>query len=202
MTFAGDESGDVSFSFDRGASRYFVFALLATSQPDEVRQALADLRGQRNLPAQFEFKFHKLSAAALRQAVFTLLSTLNFQATVLYVDKHTLPDSFRVMTGQMFYAFFVSEIVRLVPGVEREGATLLLDQFDPTGRAVRELKRTLKRRQIRRGFKRIVHVRSRSESLVQAADLVAGAVLRNVERGEKTCEDIQDKIRLLYEFRP
>ncbi len=166
ITFAGDESGDVSFAFGKGASRYFVFALIATSQPDNIRQALADLRQQRNLSAQFEFKFHKLSAAALRQAVFSFLNTLDFQATVLYVDKYTLPDSFRVMTGQIFYAFFVSEIIRLIPEAEREGATLLLDQFDPAGRAIRELKRTLKRRQIRRGFKRIAHARSHSESLI------------------------------------
>ena len=201
ITFAGDESGDVSFSFDKGASRYFVFALIATSQPDDIRQALRGLRRQRNLPAQYEFKFHKLSSVALRRAAFTLLNTLDFQATVLYVDKVTLPDSFRVMTGQMFYAFFVSEVIRLIPETEREGATLLLDQFDPSGRAIRELKRTLGRRQIQRGFKRITHVRSRSESLVQVADLVAGTVLRSVER-RQTYQNIENKVRLLYEFRP
>jgi hypothetical protein len=34
LTFAGDESGDVSFAFDKGASRHFVVAAIATADPD------------------------------------------------------------------------------------------------------------------------------------------------------------------------
>lgn len=44
LTFAGDESGDVSFAFDKGATRYFVVAVIATPNPDDLRQLLADLR--------------------------------------------------------------------------------------------------------------------------------------------------------------
>lgn len=43
LTFAGDEAGDVSFAFDKGASRYFVAAVIATPDPDGLRQLLADL---------------------------------------------------------------------------------------------------------------------------------------------------------------
>jgi len=32
FTFAGDESGDVSFNFGKGASRYFVIALMTPLQ--------------------------------------------------------------------------------------------------------------------------------------------------------------------------
>ena len=44
LTFAGDEAGDVSFAFEKGASRYFVVAMIATSSPDALRQVLADVR--------------------------------------------------------------------------------------------------------------------------------------------------------------
>ncbi len=42
LTFAGDEAGDTSFAFAKGASRYFVVAGIATLYPDELRQLLAD----------------------------------------------------------------------------------------------------------------------------------------------------------------
>lgn len=36
FTFAGDESGDVSFNFSKGASRYFVATVIATQFPDKA----------------------------------------------------------------------------------------------------------------------------------------------------------------------
>jgi hypothetical protein len=80
LTFAGDEAGDASFSFDKGASTHFVFVLIATSQPDALREALARVRSQRGLPVNYEFKYHKLSSAALRQATFQALQALDFTA--------------------------------------------------------------------------------------------------------------------------
>jgi len=56
---------------------------------------------------------------------------------------------------------------------------------------------------VRRGFVKMTNARSRSEALVQVADLVAGAVLRSVTRGDMvTYKQIQDKIRLLHVYRP
>ena len=64
-TFAGDESGDTSFRFDRGATRHFVVAIIGTQQPEALRQALAELRQRRNLPANYEFSFHGTTACCL-----------------------------------------------------------------------------------------------------------------------------------------
>lgn len=41
-TFAVDEAGDVSFRFDRGASRYFVVALIGTANLDQLRRTCID----------------------------------------------------------------------------------------------------------------------------------------------------------------
>ena len=74
LTLAGDESGDVSFSFEKGASRYFVFAIIATAYPDTLRQRLVEFRQQANLPAHYEFSFNSLSSAPLRKRVFAALA--------------------------------------------------------------------------------------------------------------------------------
>ncbi len=70
ITFAGDEAGDVSFNFEKGASRYFVMAVIATSEPQKLRQTLGDVRQISGLPAAYEFSFHSLASDQLRQRVF------------------------------------------------------------------------------------------------------------------------------------
>lgn len=68
LTFAGDEAGDVSFAFGKGASRYFVVAVIATPDPDELYQIPANLRQESGLRSNYEFSFHSLSSARLRIA--------------------------------------------------------------------------------------------------------------------------------------
>jgi hypothetical protein len=80
LTFAGDESGDVSFSFGKGASRYFVMAVIATEDPDGLRNLLVDVRRASALPATYEFKFHNISSTALRKRTFSALAQAQFSS--------------------------------------------------------------------------------------------------------------------------
>jgi hypothetical protein len=54
FTFAGDESGDVSFNFSKGASRYFVATVIATQFPDNLRALLEKLRRDSKLPERYD----------------------------------------------------------------------------------------------------------------------------------------------------
>lgn len=54
FTFAGDEAGDASFAFSKGASRYFVIAVIATTGPDELRAVLDNIRKDNGLPQTYE----------------------------------------------------------------------------------------------------------------------------------------------------
>lgn len=203
LTYAGDEAGDASFAFDKGASTHFVLVLIATEQPDLLRQALAQVRARRGLPATHEFKYHKLSSIALRHAAFETLQAMDFTAWVLIADKTALPAYWRALDAHSLYALLAAELIVQVPLAEREGAILLLDQFDPAGKALLALKRALKRRQICRGFRKMINVRSRSEPLVQVADLVAGSILQHVSGGDtETLDYIRDRFRLIYRFDP
>ncbi len=129
LTFAGDESGDVSLAFDKGASRYFVVAAIATADPDALRQLLADVRQASGLPAEYEFSFNALSSAPLRSRVFAALTGADFESWAVVVDRTTLSDPFRIMRRLDFYLYFVTELIRLIPPDKREGATLILDEF-------------------------------------------------------------------------
>lgn len=203
MTFAGDEAGDVSFTFARGASTHFVLAFVATAQPDALVQALVSLRQKRGLPANFEFKYHRLSSVTLRRATFETLKTLEFTAWALLVAKRDLPAYWRSFDAHDFYALLATELILRIPLVVREGSTLMLDEFDPNEKALLTLKRSLKRRQVRRGFRKMINVRSVNEPLVQIADLIAGAVLSAAAHGDSTMLNyISNHLALVHRFEP
>lgn len=201
LVFAGDEAGDLSFSFDKGASTHFVLALVSSNQPDSLCHMLTTVRSKRGLPDSYEFKFHKLSGAALRQTIFEALRLIDFGVWALSVDKRMLPTYWQGLDAHDFYALLATELLLSIPLEYREDSTLMLDEFDPRGRALLALKRSLKRRGERRGFRKMTNVRSRSEPLVQVADLAAGSILRSLAHNDpETLSFIRSHIRLWLKF--
>src|SRR5512146_2470067 len=89
FTFAGDEAGDVSLNFGKGASRYYVPTFIGTQAPDSLRQTLADLRQRLGLHATHEFKFHKMTSPEIRRLAFSVLSHAAFEAWAIFVGKTT-----------------------------------------------------------------------------------------------------------------
>ena len=202
LTFAGDEAGDVSFAFDKGASRYFAVAMIATQIPETLRHVLADIRQRSGLPSHYEFSFHGLSSTPLRQRVLAALAEADFEGWALIADKTTLPDPFKVMHRTDFYLYFVTELIQRIPPDMRSGATLILDEFGSAAQLRTELRRYMNARNIPRHFKRVLVKRSRSEPLIQVADLVAGAVLRRDAKGDAEAYDyLEKRLRSVIEFR-
>ena len=203
FTFAGDEAGDFSFNFEKGASRYLVVVVIATSEPDDLRALLATIRKENKLSPSHEFGFHNISSAQFRQRIFTALRSANFEAWALVADKTTLPELFSLfMSGLDMYAFFVTEVISQIPSEKRNGATLILDEFGDPEQTRDELKKILKRRNIKHGFNRISMRRSRQESLIQIADLIAGSILRRDSHNQSEAYDmISRKIVKLTEYR-
>lgn len=202
LTFAGDEAGDFSFNFEKGASRYIVIAVIATPDPESLRQLLSNIRKENRLSPSHEFGFHNISSGQFRQRIFTALRSANFEAWALIADKTTLPKPFSLfMTGLDTYTFFVSELIEHIPPEKREGATLILDEMGYPDQTRDELKRMLKKRNIKHGFNRISMRRSKQEALIQIADLIAGSVLRRDSHNQSEAYDmIAGKIVELIEY--
>ena len=202
FTFAGDESGDGSFNFAKGASRYFVVAVVGTQNPDSLRDLLADIRQTVYLPKNFDFHFNSLASAKLRNLLFESLSQADFEAWAIIIDKTTLPDALKILvSGLDFYLYFVSELIRQIPPEKREGGTLILDEYGSPNQTRDELKRIMKAREIKHGFRRISVRRSQSEPLIQVADLVAGAILRrDTHKQSEAFDMIARKLHKLVEY--
>ena len=198
FTFAGDESGDASFDFAKGASRHFVIAVVATSSPDDLRHSLDNIRKDLKLAGNYEFGFHKLSSRKMRGNIFAALDRTDFDAWAIVVNKTTLGEAFRAMTGLERYLFFVAELIKQIPAEKRFDGTLILDEFGFPDKTKDELKRILKDRNIKHGFRRISIRRSKSEPLIQLADLIAGAIWRRDTHNDTGAfELIEGKIRKL-----
>ncbi len=203
ITFAGDEAGDVSFNFEKGASRYFVMAVIATSEPQKLRQVLDDVRQASGLSASYEFSFHALASAPLRQRIFQALQKADFEAWALVVDKTTLKEPFISVRRLDFYLFFITELLKVIPEALREQATLILDEFGGEPDLPLEFRRYMKRRNIPRHFNRVLTKRSKSEPLIQVADLVAGAVLRrDAQHDSEAFDMLQTKYQVVVEYHP
>ena len=132
FTFAGDEAGDVSLNFEKGASRYFVPAFIATQSPDPLRDTLADLRQKLGLHATHEFKFHKMASPDVRNQVFSTLARADFEAWGLIVDKTRLPKIFETTKSIEIYTHFITELLDIIPPELQTDATLILDEFGST----------------------------------------------------------------------
>ncbi len=194
--------GDISFNFRKGATQYFVIAIIATGQPEQLRQQLLEIRSEANLSDTFEFSYHSLSSR-LRERAFVSLSKGCFDAWGIVIDKAILPDAFRVMQPLEFYLFFVSELIRSIPLEMRKGSTLIMDEFSAATRLPVELRRIMRARRVPFLFKRVIAKRSKSEPLIQIADLIAGSIYRCWAKNENTSYDmISSKLKVLLEYHP
>lgn len=203
LTFAGDEAGDVSLSFNKGASRYFVPAFISTQFPDDLRQTLSNLRQTLDLRETHEFKFHKMASAEVRNQVFSALAHAKFDAWALIVDKTRLPKIFETTESIEIYTHFITELLSIIPADFQKDATLILDEFGSTPDLRTELRRAMLKRHMPRLFKRVIVRSSHRESLIQVADLVAGAVMRRDSQNDSEAFDmISGKIKRLELYRP
>ena len=203
LTFAGDEAGDVGMNFEKGASRYFVPAFISTQAPDDLRQILADLRQKLDLRETHEFKFHKMASAEVRNEVFSALAHARFDAWALIVDKTRLPKIFETTESIEIYTHFITELLNIIPDEMQKDATLILDEFGSTPDLRTELRRAMLKRHMPRLFKRVIVRSSHRESLIQVADLVAGAIMRRDSQNDSEAFDmISRKIKRLELYRP
>jgi len=201
FTFAGDEAGDASLNFKKGASRYFVIAVVATQDADSLRAVLGDLRKREKFTQGFEFHFNSMASEKLRVKTLSALQSADFRAWALVVDKTTMPLPLRALTGMELYLFMVAELISRIPLELRRKGTLILDEVGSAEVALTKLKRMLKAHNVRHEFSRIFFRRSRSEDLIQVADLVAGAILRRDSKNDHEAFDyIKDKMLEVFEY--
>ena len=199
-----DESGDPGFKFNKGSSRYFVVTLLLVSDPLPFHEAIDDLREQLGFAPNNEFKWTK-SSVDVRWAFLRMLRRQDFTARVLVVDKMLMTTP-HMRKRDTFYNFLVQMVLQH-DNETIQDATLILDESVKSKQSQRHLT-TYLRKQLNadpenRKIRDVRYHISHSDNLIQAADMVSGAVNACYHRGSGEYLDyIRMKISDLWEWRP
>lgn len=199
-----DESGDTGFKLDRGSSRYFVVTLLLVEDPIPIQTAIEDLREHLRFTRGNEFKFYR-SRESVRTAFLDMLRRQSFMARALVVDKQTVGGP-PMQERESFYASLVRLLLQQDEGTIKD-ALIVLDESFKDKRSKQHLA-TYVRRALNTDPQapRIRGVRyhsSRSDNLIQATDMLSGAIYARYHRGDDTYfRRIRVKVGSVWEWRP
>jgi hypothetical protein len=187
-----DDAGDPGFKFDLGSSSHFVIAAvvfdsdLAAEQVSLVMKRYRRSQGWRD---DHEFKFNKLEKARTKQ-LLTLLATCDFRVRAVRVDKGLIRSGEMRTKQESFYNYIVMQALARIPDLR--DADVRLD-----GRASREYRQSAIvyfRRQLNADTTKVARFRfvdSKTDNLIQLADLVAGAIHRAVQAKTDACDYVK-----------
>ena len=136
-----------------------------------------------------------------RAELMTTFTLAGDEAGDASLNFGSLPPFLQAASGMEFYLFFVTELVSMIPVNIRQKGTLIMDEFGSANTALVKLKQKFKARNLCHEFSRIFVRRSRSEDLIQVADLIADAVLRRAAKQDNEAfEMIQEKVSAVFEY--
>lgn len=198
-----DESGDPGFKFEQGSSHYFVVALVIFDS-DQAAEDTADrirtLRQEMRVRSTFEFKFNKLDDTR-RIKFLDAVRGQQFRVRALVVDKRILYSGHLRNHKESFYSYFASEVMRNNWGTIKNARV----RIDGSGN--REFKQAFQaylRSKLESGVvKKLKFVNSKSDNLIQLADMMAGCFFRKYhpnKRDGRFLRRVAHRIEDCWEF--
>jgi hypothetical protein len=168
-----DESGDPGFKVDRGSSPVFAVAMVIFADGRSAGQTERIIRAtQLRFRVKPEFKFAKASDK-VRDGFFAAVCRSPFMVRAIVVRKEVIYSSHLRADKEAFYRFVVRQIMTF-DGGELDQARVVID-----GSGDRAFKRRLGsalRRPVGENLREVRFSDSRSDPLLQLADMCAGAI--------------------------
>jgi hypothetical protein len=174
-----DESGDTGFKrLGSGTSDYFVLTLVLIDDPGPVYATITGLRDELGLPGTVEFKFTK-NSPRWRERFLTELRRHDLSIRALVVSKALLTGRPAIQNKEALYRSLVRSIlVRSADDLSE--TTLILDEYIRGRRAQQDfdttIRQALNRKEGGRRVKDIHHRRSHADAMIQATDMISGAI--------------------------
>lgn len=185
-----DDSGDPGFKFDRGSTSHFVIAMVIFDDPLEAEKtalAIKQLRRDLGFSDDSEFKFFK-TQKRFRVQFLETISPFNFNIRALVVDKKNIYSSELRNNKNSFYSYFIKEVIK------HNGGTIFNAKIRIDGSGDRIFRKnflTYLRKELNYKTVPIMKnsrmVDSKSDVLIQLADMIAGSILRscNPEKADR-----------------
>ena len=191
-----DDSGDPGFKLHKGSSRIFVIALIVFDDELEAEKtslSIKELRRKLKVSDKYEFKFNKTNRK-FRNNFFKTVNNFKFRIRAIVVKKEIIYSPHLKNYIENFYNYVIMQVLKHTGG-KIKNAKL---KFDKRGeRVLRNQLRTYLSRELdnknRKVFKDLKFVDSRQNTLVQLADMVAGAIFSSFSGKDKSYFEILKK---------
>lgn len=203
-----DDSGDPGFKLEKGASKFFVICCVIFDdhlQAEKISTKIKELKRELNFSENTEFKFNK-SRYDTRISFLKAIKPYIFRIRVLSVNKKKIKSSLLKNDKQSFYSYFIKMVLRYNRGsiidakikIDGSGDRVFKKRF------VTYLKKELNSKQ-----KTLVNnlrlVDSKSNQLIQMADMIAGTIRRYKEGDKQDAASyyniIKNKIEDCWDFK-
>jgi len=201
-----DDSGDPGFKLDKGSSAYFVIACVIFDDPlDAEETALVIKKFRRTLGwADYrEFKFNKTKKDIV-SSLLNEVATNKFRIRAISMDKSKIRSHELKNRQDSFYNYTIKEVLAKTQTLHH--ADIRLDGH--SGRQYKQSAITYFRREINSRSKKISKVKfvdSRTNVLIQLADLVAGSILRTYQTDKSDSNTyikiLKPRIEDIWKFR-
>lgn len=176
-----DDSGDAGFNINRGSSRIFVICLIIFRDElvaEEVALEIKKLRRELKFPSDVEFKFNK-SQRSVREKFLNRINKYKFNIRCLVIDKSLIRSSELRNNKNSFYGYAIKTALQYSDGsilnakirIDGSGDRVFRKNF------LGYLRRHLNTDQ-RKIMKNCQLINSKTNVLVQMADMIAGSIRR------------------------
>jgi len=188
-----DESGDAGFKVDQGSSPVFVAAMVIFASAGDAAATRALIAASAARKAhKGEFKFQK-TRDSVRDQFFDAVRTGPFMVRCIVVEKARLHSASLRSDKENFYEFFVKQMLRHDNG-RLDNARVIIDGSGD--RAFRKKLSVAIRKRVREGAVRDCRFSdSKTDTLIQLADMCAGAIARSYRADRKDRRRWRDKLR-------
>jgi hypothetical protein len=186
-----DDSGDPGFKLASGSSKHFVIACVVFDDNLDAEEAalkIKRLRRSLNWRDDHEFKFNKASKS-VRLAFLNEIKGCKFRVRAIVADKSVIRSPELRTSKNKFYNYMIKEVLSKSAGSIINGSIRLDGHED---RAYKQAAKTYFRQQANpRGavIKDLKFVNSKSDNLIQLADMVAGSILRTTQNNKTDSGD-------------
>lgn len=182
-----DESGDTGFKLKTASSRYFVLTIVIFDNLEsaaKANDAINELHKELKFPENKEFKFSTGTSNKYKSVFLNKMSKFDFRYRSIVIDKeklaqrepHNPEDSlYMLVTDQLF--------LRAQDRVKN--ASLFVDRTAQSKAFIQKFNRYLKKKlntDMNKLIGEIRHKDSKSNNLLQLADMVCGAIYRKYNK--------------------
>ncbi|MDP1845936.1 MAG: DUF3800 domain-containing protein [Candidatus Moranbacteria bacterium] len=177
-----DDSGDAGFKLNKGSTEYFVISAVIFDdnlEAEKTAVAIKELRRNIGFSDKVEFKFNK-SKKKVRENFLQTVNKFKFRIRSLVVDKKIIRSDELKNNKDSFYSYMIKTLLKYNNTTISDASIKIDGSGDRVFRRsfVAYLRKQLNSRQTKI-IKQCRLVNSKSNVLIQMADMIAGSIRRN-----------------------